>query len=65
MITDTAGTHESSTCRSDPFVTDLHNAQYWLISYDLFANCATFYHNTRINEHCNEIHWMVLKRIYI
>lgn len=50
MITDTAGTHESSTCRSDPFVTDLHNAQYWLISYDLFANCATFYHYTRINE---------------
>lgn len=26
MITDMDGARESSTCRSDPFVTDLHNA---------------------------------------
>lgn len=65
MITDMDGARESSTCRSDPFVTDLHNA--------LIARAVRFFYGLSANHvlprcvHasiCSEIHWTVRNIIY-
>lgn len=42
-ITDMDGSHESSTCRSDPFATDLHNVQYWFVPCGLPVTVPRYY----------------------